>query len=587
MFLRSVKVKDKDGVAREYLRLVEAYWADGQSKQRVVLSLGRKDLLAPHLDSLIRVIRGQEPTAALEAQSQAVRAEQAACWGTMLVAGQLWRELGLESILDSCEGKPKRAEKAALSDRVLGLVANRLCEPGSEHALADWLETDFVCDRKGDRFVPQWKQSGRVRVDLNWLQQWYRTLDELIKHKAKVEQELFARLRTLFALEVEMVFYDITSTYFEGAGPADLSKYGHSRDGKPQNRQVIVGLVMVDGWPIAHHLFAGNTQDQTTVKGIIKDLEKRFGLKRVIFVGDRGMITTDNIEEIRNRQQGYLMGLRRRRREETYRLIERATGEWIECPAGIAAMEKGYPLKTKVQEVNSDTPGVRVFVVHSEERLAYERAMRERSMERTRVALEKLAARVKSGKLKSAQKIGEAAGRILSRNQGHRYYAWELIETEFKYFEHPLHFTREKALEGKYLIQTEEKSLSPVEAVQAYKQLTEVEGAFRQLKDVIEMRPIYHHKKERVQAHIFVAALAFLVHRALEKKMKAAGFAMSANQALKAIRTIHVVDISIGNQHKRSTTAGSKHAQQVLSALAITDRDPPAGSRQLKKPPSD
>ena len=587
MFLRSVKVKDKNGVAREYLRLVEAYWADGQSKQRVVLSLGRKDVLAPHLDSLIRVLGGDRPTPSRDTQSQSIGAQQAACWGTMLVAGHLWTELGLKSILDSCEGKQKRADKPALSDRVLALVANRLAEPGSEHALADWLETDFVIDRKGDRFVPQWKQSGRVRVDLNWLQRWYRTLDELIVRKGEVEQELFARLRTLFALQVEMVFYDITSTYFEGAGPAKFAKYGHSRDGKPQNRQVVVGLVMVDGWPIAHHVFAGNTQDQTTVVDVIKDLEKRFGLKRVVFVGDRGMITTDNIEEIRNRQQGYLMGLRRRRREQTHKLIERATGEWIECPAGVAAKESGYPLKTMVQEVNSDTPGVRVFVVHSQERLAYERAMRERSMERTRIALEKLAARVKSGRLKSAQKIGEAAGRILSRNQGHRYYAWELLEGDFKYFEHPLHFVREKALEGKYLIQTEETSLSPVEAVQAYKQLTEVEGAFRQLKDVIEMRPIYHHKKERVQAHIFIAALAFLVHRALEKKLKAARVALSANQALKAVRTIHVVDICVGNLHKRSTTAGSKHAQQVLSALGITDRDPPCRSKQLKRPPSD
>lgn len=586
MYLRTVTVKDKDGQPRDYIRLVEAYWEAGRSKQRVVMSLGRKDVLAPHLDSLIRIIRG-ESASAVDIANQQIRANQSACWGTMLVTRKLWEELGLDSILDACQGKQRRADKASLTDRALVLVANRLAEPGSEHALADWLETDFACDSSGERFLPKWKQQNRVRVDLNWLQRWYRTLDELIAHKEKIEQGLFAQLRTLFSLDVEMVFYDITSTYFEGAGPSELARYGYSRDQKPQNRQVLVGQVMVDGWPIAHHVFQGNLLDHQTVVGVIEDLRKRFGLKRVVFVGDRGMITTANLEQIRERGQGYLLGLKRRRREQTYRLIERATGEWIDCPAGIAASESSNPPKTKVQEVASDTEGVRVFVAHSQERESYERGMRERSMERTRVELEKLAEAVKSGRVKQAEKIGERAGRILNRNHGHRYYGWELTDGEFKYFEHPTYLAREKALEGKYLIQTEEKSLSPVEAVQQYKELSEVERSFSILKDVIDLRPIYHRSKARVQAHIFVAALAFLIHRLLEKKLKTAGVAMSADQALKSIRTIQVVDLQVGDHHKQSTTQGSNRAQQVLSALGITDFDPPRRSKRLKTRPSD
>jgi len=585
MFLRTVTVKDKDGHPRDYIRLVEAYWDGGRSKQRVVMSLGRKDVLAPHLDSLIRILRG-ESAPAVEIEDKQVRANQSACWGTMLVTRRLWAELGLDSILDRCQSKHGRSDKASLSDRALVLVANRLAEPGSEHALADWLETDFACDSNGERFLPEWKQQNRVRVDLNWLQRWYRTLDELIAHKDEIERGLFAQLRTLFSLSVEMVFYDITSTYFEGAGPGELARYGYSRDEKRQNRQVLVGQVMVDGWPIAHHVFQGNLLDHQTVIDVIKDLEKRFGLKRVVFVGDRGMITTTNLEQIRERGQGYLLGLKRRRREETYKLIERATGEWIECPAGIAAVESGNPPKTKVQEVASDTEGVRVFVVHSQEREQYEQGMRKRSMERTRAELEKLAQAVKSGRLKSAEKIGERAGRILNRNHGHRYYGWELADGEFKYFEHP-NLIREKALEGKYLIQTEEKGLSPVEAVQKYKELNEVERSFSILKDVIDLRPIYHRNKERVQAHIFVAALAFLIHRMLEKKLKGAGVAMSADQALKAVRTIQVVDLQVGDQHKQSTTQGSKRGQQVLSALGIIHLDPPQPPKRLKPRPSD
>jgi transposase len=578
MYLRTVKVRDKSGAVREYVRLVEAYWDNGQSKQRVIANLGRKDLLAPHLDSLTRILEGEQGHENRIGLND-VRAEQAACWGPMLVATKLWQELGLEQILDSCERKKPSGDKARLSDRVLVLVANRLCQPSSEHRLAEWLETDFACDREGNRFLPVWKQQGRVRVDLNWLQRWYRTLDELLVHKPRIEQELFGRLRTLFSFNVEMVFYDITSAYFEGDGPAGFAKHGYSRDGKPRNKQVVVGLVMIDGWPIAHHVFRGNLQDQESVADVIVDLEQRFGLKRVVFVGDRGMVTSSNLNRIKEGGHGYLVGLKRRRNKAIYELIQRATGEWIECPS------RGGQFKTFVQEVKGDQPGVRIFVVSSEERTVYERAMREKSMERTRQKLEKLAARVESGRLKAAEKIGEAAGRILAANHGHRYYGWELTDGKFRFFEHPVHLESEKALEGKYLIQTEEQNLTPVEAVEVYKELSEVERGFREIKDVIEMRPIYHRTKQRVQAHIFIAALAFLLDRALEKKLKAVRASLSAAQALRALRTIHIVDIEAAGRTKSGVTTGSANARQVLSALAITDPNPPKNARTLR--PSD
>jgi transposase len=576
MYLRTVKARGGAGVEHEYLRLVESYWEHGRAKQRVVATLGRKDLLAPHLDTLVRLLQGDRPTPAARVRADQVHPEQAACWGPMLTARTLWRELGLEAIVDACEGRHRRQESVPLADRALVLVAQRLCDPRSEHRLAAWLETDFVCDRRGRRVVPQWKASGRVRVDLTWLQRWYRTLDELLAHKGRIETELFAHLRDLFSLQVELVFYDLTSTYFEGAGPADFAAHGCSRDGKPRNRQVLVGVVMVNGWPIAHHVFRGNRRDATTVREVLEDLERRFGLRRVVFVGDRGMVTTDNVALIKARQHGYLVGLQRRRRVAVAQLIARATGPWTQCPMGITAREKtGEGVKTFVQEVAADEPGVRTFVVLSEERLAYERAMRERAMARTREALEKLARRVAAGQLKAPEKIGEAAGRILARHHGHRYYGWALRDGGFHFFEHPVHLEREKALEGTYLIRTEEPTLTPVEAVQAYKELSEVERAFRELKDVLAMRPIYHRRKERVQAHIFVAALAFLLDRALEKKLKAARVPMSAAEALKALRTVHVVDLEVGPTRKRGTTGGSARARQVLAALGITDREPP------------
>lgn len=577
MYLRTTKVKRADGRIDEYVRLVESCWNDGSPRHRVVCNLGRKDLLAPHIDALSRLIKGET---APQAEAVGPSAVGAWDWGVLLVARHFWERLGLQAILDSAQ---KGGVSGELSDRTLALVANRLCEPASEHGIARWLETDYVCDRSGRRWLPEWRDEAerlasrrpRVRVKDRQLRQWYGTLDRVVAQKKSIEKELFLRLRSLFALNVDMVFYDLTSTYFEGNGPAGLALHGHSRDGKPRNRQILVGQVMIDGWPIAHHVFEGNKRDSVTVTQVLDDIQKRFGLRRVVFVGDRGMVTSDNIDLLRSRGQGYVVGLNRRRRPEALRYVERATGPWLDCPAGIAASEKAEVPRTQVQEVKSDKAGVRVFVVHSDERLAYERTEREKAMARVQAALEALAQRVNTGKLKAPEKIGAAAARTLARNHGYRYYDWTLEDGRFSYFEHPVNLKREKSLEGKYLIQTEEQNLSALEAVAVYKELSEVERAFARLKDVIEMRPIFHQKASRVQAHVFVASLAFLLDRALEKKLKSAGMDISSREAWQLLKTVRVVEIG-GDSEKiaRSVTQGSGRAAKILATLGLKNLDP-------------
>jgi transposase len=218
---------------------------------------------------------------------------------------------------------------------------------------------------------------------------------------------------------------------------------------------------------------------------------------------------------------------------------------------------------------------VRVFVVHSEEREQYERGMRELSMERVRKQLEALRLRVEKGELKEAEKIGAAAAKVLVRNHGHRYFGWELRKGQFHYFEHPVNFARETACEGKYVIQTEEPDLSPVEAVAAYKQLNEVERGFAHLKGLLEVRPVYHHKDDRVRAHVFVAALAFLLDRALEKKLRAAGSSLSSPAAWQALETVRCVSVEVGHRTKLCVTRGSRQAAEVLKILRLTDLNPP------------
>ena len=176
-----------------------------------------------------------------------------------------------------------------------------------------------------------------MRVHHRQLGTWYRTLDVLIQAKEQIEVALYQRLRDLFSLKPDLVLFDITSTYFEGAGPKDFARYGYSRDGKSQNVQVVVGLVMVAGWPIAHHVWEGNRLDSTTVQEVISDLRTRFG-SRVVFVGDRGMVSEENLEMIAREGHGHLVGVKRRRNAELDGWLQKVDeSKWIECPVGITA----------------------------------------------------------------------------------------------------------------------------------------------------------------------------------------------------------------------------------------------------------
>jgi transposase len=646
MFLRAVKVTSSSGTVHEYVRVVTSVREHGKIRQKVIANLGRRDTLQAIWPQLQRLLQGERDEAdgqlarqlALEGDVEIL---DASTWGPALVVNALAEELGLRRLLDQSRRRPKPISGDDPHDdwvsRTLVLITNRLTQPASEHGLAAWLESYFVCDRCGRRYQPLWKQHHRVQVDFTQLMRWYRTLDHLILNKDDLEVALYERLRDLFDFQPELVLYDLTSTYFEGHGPG-MAKHGYSRDGKPRNVQVVVGVVMVAGWPITHHVWAGNTRDVTTVPEVLWDLAQRFHFRRVVFVGDRGMVSEKNLRVLKGepaeeeattpaaaepaepgrreedppettaREEplteeaeaivsdaavrvtaaeaarklaelqvtcGYLLGMVRRRNPEVEKLLDRVQEEaWIACPAGINAREKSSSPQTRVQEVPSDRRGVRCFVIDSEERREYEQRQREKTMRRAHEALAKVQQRVASGRLKDPAKIGAAVERALQRHYGYRYYAWELKEGLLQITEHPVRLAQEKKYEGKYLLQTDQTEITAGEAVQQYKQLTEVENAFRNLKDPLSLRPIHHRTNHRVRAHIFVATLAFLLDRLLERRLKAAPTNLSTSDAWSALETIRHVTFRVQGEDRTGITPGSTRARQVLKALGITDLRP-------------
>jgi transposase len=573
MYPRTVKVRSSSGTIHEYIRVVEAVRQDGKVKQRVVADLGRKDLLVEILPKLRRLLAGDTD---LETGDTAVpQVGDAATWGPVLVVRALFDQLGLWDILDQLLG---RAQDVPFADRAFVLVANRLIAPASEHGLAGWLETDFVCDRRGRRFLPHWHRRGRVRVHPRQLDAWYRTLDRLLRAKDRIEVALYHRLRDLFSLKPDLVLYDVTSTYFEGGGPHDFARHGYSRDGKPQNAQVIVGVVMVAGWPIAHHVGAGDRIDHSTVQEVIRDLHQRFGCARLAFVGDRGMVTDENIAALTREEHGFLVGVKRRRDPQIEAWLDAVDEtKWVSCPGGINTRErKTNPPRTRAQEVLSGDPDLRVIVIDSDERRGYEQAKREQAMERARRRLEKLRERVAAGALKRPEKIGAAVERIMQRYHGYRYFDWELTAGGLEFSESAERLGREKKIEGRYVVMTGEKDLSVRDAVALYKELTEVESGFRQLKDVLALRPIYHQIEARVKAHIFVAALALLMQRLLSRRLKESGLDLSPARAMQALGTVRLVTFRLeGQSERRGLTGGCPDARQILKALKLVDQRPP------------
>ena len=578
MFPRITTVK-RANKTYQYLQIVEAYRDNGRTTQRVVANLGRLDQSRrlAGLDDLLASL-GKFATRPF------VRDDQIGClealpFGPVLLARHLWDQLQLGEIIGKlCRSRRYRFDVA---ETAFVLVANRLCEPRSEHGLARWLEHTFVCDSRGRRWKPDWlpaeriTKKQRVKVKHEQLNRWYRTLDALLSAKEAIEEALYLQVRDLFSVKVNLVFYDLTSTYFCRRSPVGkLRRHGHSKDGKPREVQVVLGVVMANGFPIAHHVFAGNQAEKTTLRDVLTDVDERFGLGHVLVVADRGLISPDNLAYLSGSKFRYLLGVPGRRCQEARDVLDALDEtKWERVDA-----------ENLVQEIRLAGRTDRYFVIDSLQRKTYEQALRERSMERAREALEKVAAAVKAGRLKDPAKIGARAARASAKHHSHRYYSYEVPGAgAFRYWEDPEKVQAEMLHEGKYILKTDDPELGAVEAVGGFKELDTVESGFRDLKDVIEMRPVYHKTDARIEAHILVATLGLFLKRSLEHQLASVLAELSGTEAIAAMRSIGLAELDLNGETTRLVSGGGRDARRVLKALGITDLNPPRAKKRASK----
>jgi len=425
--------------------------------------------------------------------------------GPIHVGYQFWQRLSLDRILYDC-GLPETVRQLACA-----MVLNRLIAPASEHAMPDWMRRTALVDILDVDFEG---------VDDNRL---YRVLDKLYPHRATIEAALVQRERSLFNLDTTVYLYDVTSTYFEGQCPRnDKAKLGHSRDKRPDCKQVVVGLVVNrDGFPITHQVFAGNTRDHTTLATMLDRLAEHAGLKEgATVVVDRGMAYDENIAEFKKRKLHYVVASRQPERDRWLADFEDTEGfsPVLRQPSPLNPAQKKSSIEVKTQTADQQT----YVLCRSEQRIAKDRAIRAKQEARLRADIDKLAKRIADARLVKAAKINQAIGRLKERYpRVARYYRLSYDEpnrTLSAEFDADKHLHAER-LDGCYLLKTSRDDLSGDELWRIYILLTRAENAFRDMKSPLAERPIWHHLEQRTDTHIFLCVLAYHLLISIEKTL--------------------------------------------------------------------
>jgi transposase len=573
MFLRA-NHREKDGKRHTYWSLVETVRTADGPRQRTLCHLGElndsaqarwlktidvfNDAGERHQLKLFPADIAPPPDDAEVAQVliQRVRLERTRQLGPALLGLALWRQLQLDEFF---EARVDAVPADVPWSRVAAILAiNRLCAPGSELAIEErWYPTTALDDLL---HVPE----GTINDS-----RLYRALDHVLPHKPALERHLTTRYGELFAAEFDVLLYDLTSSYVEGAAPKNpMMRRGYSRDHRPDCLQVVLAVIVnVDGFPLSYETFDGNRADVTTLETVMRMVERKYGQARRVWVFDRGIVSDANLAAIRRRGGQYLVGTRR----TALRHVERALleGSWTQVRDEVEAQLVPIP------------GGTETYVLcRSTARREKELAIRRRFSTRLEDRLRGLEHRVATGRLKDRAKVERVLGRLQAsyasvadlyemavRDQdGQLRLHWRLLEDRRAWRD---------ARDGAYLLRTNLVGQTVEELWSKYIQLTEAEAAFRALKSELAVRPVFHQLERRAKAHLLVAFLGYALWVTLKHLLHRRGTGLTPARALALLATLQSADIILpttdGREIRlRRMTQPTPEQQRLLDQLEIT-----------------
>ena len=563
MYLRRC-YRRKNGKRHAYWALVESRRTQRGPRQHVVAYLGQMDQrgrLGIHeaatdqpVDDQRRLFEQVEPRW-VSVDVAGVQVEPGRDFGGPWLGLQLLKRLQLDAWLERV--MPCGREEIAWPTMSLVLVLSRFCDPSSElHVAEHFYEHSALAELLG---VP----AEKVNDD-----RLYRTLDRILPHKSSLEKHLADRLGQLFDLEYDLLLYDVTSTYFEGQANANpQAQRGYSRDHRPDCKQVCLGLVVSRcGMPLGYELFAGNRTDVTTVEEIVETMESRYGQANRIWAMDRGMVSQANIEFLQSGGRRYLVGTPKSMLKQYEQQL--LTDDWEVIRDGLEVKQVASP------------DGEEVFILcRSAERRQKEKAMHERFAQRIEQGLERIAHSCQSRQHKLAV-IERRVGRLLGQNTR----AAGLFKVEvsaddrgaavLNWSQDPTWRTWATLSEGCYLLRSNITDWSAEDLWRTYMQLTEAESAFRIHKSDLGLRPIWHQKQERVQAHILVCFLAYVLWKTLAQWCRRAGLGDEPRKVIAELAQIELVDVVLPVRggpsiRRRCVSRPTEHQAILLDRLGL------------------
>ena len=570
MFLRST-LRHKNGKPHEYFSIVEnkrVAW--GKVVQRHVLYLGeinssqqeawRKTIeifedgqvkpktVALFPENRVPAITGDEIVQIRLKDLEVKRPRQ---WGACWLACELYQKLELDQFWAE---KLPASRKGTRWDLILQTsVIYRLLDPGSEWKLhRQWFESTAMADLLEEDFA---------LVESHKL---YECLDRLLAHKQALFDHLTGRWKDLFNAKFDVLLYDLTSTYFESDppfGPEDKRKFGYSRDKRPDCVQVVIALVVTpEGFPLGYEVMPGNTSDKTTLPAFLKKIEEQYGKAQRIWIMDRGIPTEKDLEAMRSSEPPihYLVGTPKGR-------LTKYEKQLLELPW--QAVREGVEVKLLKEKKEF------YVLARSQDRQNKERGMRRGQLKRLWRRLKEIQAMSFSRKTDMVMKLGAAKQQAPS--------AWRLVQVEISESESSFKFSLRKnklrqvrQREGQYLLRSNLTEEPPAQVWHIYIQLTQVEEAFKNLKGDLSLRPLFHQKEARIEAHIFVAFLAYCLHATLRRWLRDLAPGLTPRSVLDKFRAVQMIDVHLPTTDGRQVilkryTQPEKELQLLLNQLKL------------------